>query len=493
MPTRPPQLAAIDPAATGDGQVAIDERNSALRGSRNRPGLLAQNPGRMVGSMRSWFMLPLVLSGIAASGEAALERPLRLTGTTLSPRERLDLPFYRTAVGPEQPHRVAGRSEPITFAVQQQALFIDADGEPGCELEVVPGAAVEVALDAGRLALLILAGDVAAGEPQWSVVNLGCLSATIGRDQVRFVDLDADGSCLTPFVDFLIGKRGEVLHPVAPTLVLSRDVVRFRGESAGLQAWITPDPEFADRECFPDFAGALAGLLHLNALRGRMNLPPVALSRSASRAVLLHIGYLERNGGNGHVERNDFPGYTREGAVAGLNSIGWMGGGGVPGAIDGHLSSLLHRMDLIDPRSTEIGIASRGQRIWIYTQWGLKRAWNGQGPVIFPGPRNVWPTGSYSGDNPDPRPEEYRGGCGLPITCAWFGEEVILRVKAEVEVAGRPIRAFRNDSEHRDLKMNHPAARAVFLPKDTLKSGLLKLTWEQDGKACRLEYRFKIG
>jgi hypothetical protein len=31
------------------------------------------------------------------------------------------------------------------------------------------------------------------------------------------------------------------------------------------------------------------------------------------------------------------------------------------------------------------------------------------------------------------------------------------------------------------------------MPKSTLTSGLLTLTWEQHGYPCRLEYRFKIG
>ncbi len=443
--------------------------------------------------MRSGPLTLALLFLFAPSGTAAEERPLKLKPVELSPTVRSEMPIYRIAVGPDRPHRVAGRTGDITFALKDGALFVDADGEPGCEVRVVPDRAVAVALDAGELPLMFSKGDPAAGEPAWSVVNLRCLRATIGRTKVLFVDLDADGMYLTPFVDYLIGKRGEVLHPVAPSLVLSRKVFSLRTRPGDGLAWIRPDPEFADRDSFPNFAGAVAGLLHLNALRGRMNLPPVALNRDASRAALLHIGYLERNGGNGHVERNDFPGYTREGAVAGLNSIGWSGGGSVTTAIDGHLSSLLHRMGLIDPRITEIGIASRGARIWINLECARKRAWDHQGPVIFPGPDGGWMTGAYSGDNPDPRPEGYRGGCGLPITCAWFGKEIILEVDVTVEVAGRPIRAFKNASGSREIRMNHPAARAVLLPKDTLKSGKLILTWKQDGKPCRLVYRFRIG
>jgi len=439
-------------------------------------------------------LLTLVLSLLLALPcMAANERPLKLKPGKLSPTVRSGMPIYRVAVGPDRPHRVAGRTADITFALKDGTLFVDADGEPGCEHEVTPDGAVAIALDDGELPLMFRKGDPAAGEPAWSVVNLGCLHATIGKTKVRFVDLDADGMYLSSTVDFLVGKKGEVLHPVAPSLVLSRQVFSLRTVPGSQQAFITPDPEFGDRKYFPNFTGAVAGLLHLNAIRGRMNLPPVALSRDASRAALLHIGYLERNGGNGHLERNDFPGYTREGAIAGLNSIGWMGGGGVPGAIDGHLSSLLHRMGLIDPRITQIGIASQGARIWMNLECAKKRVWDDQGPSIFPGPGGTWMTGSYSGDNPDPRPEGYRGGCGLPITCAWFGKEVILKVDVTVQVAGRPIRAFKNVSGNREIRMNHPAARAVLLPKDTLKSGKLTLTWEQDGKPCRLVYRFRIG
>lgn len=440
------------------------------------------------------LMILLAVLLPATQGIAAGERPLKLKAGTLSPRERLGLPYYRVAVGPARPLTLTGRATPVTFEIRDDALFVDADGDAGCEARVKPGKAMRVSLDEGELGLVFLTGDSGAGEPAWFVVSLGCLAATVGKMKVRFVDLDADGTYLTPFTDFLAGRRGESLHPVAPVLVLSRDVFRLRCDEESRQAWITPAPRFAaDREVFPRFSDAVDGLLHLNALRGRMNLPPVALNREASRAVLLHIGYLERNGGNGHLERDDFPGYTREGADAGLNAIGHIGGGSVSAAVDGHLSSLLHRMNLIDPRMTEIGIASRGERIWIHTECGKNRTWDGQGPVIFPGPAGAWMTGAYSGDNPDPRPENYRGGCGLPVTCAWFGREKILKVKADLFVGSRLVRTFKNDSERRDLRMNHPAIRAAFLPKDTLKSGKLVLTWEQDGRPCSLTYRFKIG
>jgi cysteine-rich secretory family protein len=290
-----------------------------------------------------------------------------------------------------------------------------------------------------------------------------------------------------------VNKKGEALAPVAPTLILGRNVFTFRAKEANRAAFVKPDDEFADREIFPRFKDVADGLRHLNTLRGKMNLPPVALDREASRAALLHIGYLERNGGNGHLERSDFPGYTREGAMAGLNAIGWHGGGSVTSAVDGHLSSLLHRMDLIDPRTTAVGIASQGERIWIHTECGEKRKWEGQGPVIFPGPEGRWMTGAYSGDNPDPRPEGYRSGCGLPITIAWYGSSGVRQVTANVFYGTTPIRCFKNDAERRELNTNHPAIRAVILPKDTLKNAKLVLTWEQAGAPCRIEVRLRIG
>ncbi|MHC4472528.1 MAG: hypothetical protein ACYS99_16380, partial [Planctomycetota bacterium] len=56
------------------------------------------------------------------------------------------------------------------------------------------------------------------------------------------------------------------------------------------------------------------------------------------------------------------------------------------------------------------------------------------------------------------------------------------------------IKCWKNDAERTELKTNHPHLRGVIMPNSSLKGrNLLILTWEQDGRPCRMEYAFKIG
>jgi hypothetical protein len=47
----------------------------------------------------------------------------------------------------------------------------------------------------------------------------------------------------------------------------------------------------------------------------------------------------------------------------------------------------------------------------------------------------------------------------------------------------------------RDLESSHDALRAALVARRTLAYGhhLLKLTWKQDGRDCRMDREFRIG
>ena len=308
------------------------------------------------------------------------------------------------------------------------------------------------------------------------------------------VDHDADGTYFTPFSDMIVRAKWQELHPVCRTVVLGRRVFRVEYDEAARRVTCAPDAEFITNAIFPSWAGVAKGLSHLNRIRGGMNLPPVALNRKASADTMLHVKYLGRNGGNGHMEEKGRPGYTREGMAAGLNALGSLNQGGVPAVIEGHLTSLLHRMELIDPTVTEIGIAADSSRVWIHTECGKRRKWIGQGPVIFPGPNRAWNIGTYGGENPDPRPKGENKTSGLPVTVAWYGDETILEMKVELRGSRGKIRCWKNDSERRELRTNHPGLRAVLMPQSSLSGrNLLRMSWEQDGRPRELEYSFRIG
>jgi hypothetical protein len=467
---------------------------------------------RNEGAVRAITAVLTVLAFCSAAASARAERRhLRLETDELSVKERLALPFFKVAVGPDRPLTLLGRDRPLTFRESDGKLYAEVGiglGPPAdTEREIVPGERVLALIKQGAgcvgwvfVPLVFFQGDPERGEPRWYAVSLRVLTLELGRKVLRFVDHDCDGRHLTPYRDLILSAKGPPMA-VAPAVVLHREVWKLEYEEEDRpprpdrSVWAEPDPEFRDREIFPRWTDVVDGLTYLNELRAGMGLPPVALDREASRAAMLHVRYLERNGGNGHVERRDFPGYSREGAEAALRSIGHLGPGSVRTAIDGHLASLLHRMELIDPRNTRMGIASAGSRVWIYTDFGEKRPWEDQGPVIFPGPNGRWGVGSYSGENPDPRPESHRGATGLPVTVGFFDSEGILEVRAELFRGRTQPDAWRKDADHRDLATNHDALRAAIMTEKPLRSGAHRLvvTWKQDGRPCRLEHVFRIG
>ncbi|MEN8151817.1 MAG: CAP domain-containing protein [Planctomycetota bacterium] len=432
----------------------------------------------------------LLLAAVATAKDADVTG--KLTRKTLSLMEREALPHLRVEVGAGRPLTVRGRSDPVKFR----------EGDGGLEAgrEVLgDGDTLEVWLDDDEtIEVAFRKGDPAAGEPAWRAISLGALEGKIGRTKVRFVDHDGDGTFLTPHRDFLhVAKTGEV-HPVAEHVVLGREVYRLTtDEAARTITWRKVTKTFASPDVFPGWAGVAAGLAHLNRLRAGMNLPPVRLDREASRHALLHLKYCSLNGGNPHQEEEDRPGYTREGASAGIHSIGWLGAGsGVVSVIDGQLASLLHRMDLIDPRKTAIGIATGSNRVWIHVECGKYRPWEGQGPSIFPGPGGKWPVGVYAVDNPDPRPKGEQQATGIPVTVAWFGEEDgVLKVRAELFAGRRKVACLTNQSGRHDLKSNAPKARAVLMARSPLSSGTyeVRVTWKQHGEEKHLTHRFRIG
>ncbi|MHC4472111.1 MAG: CAP domain-containing protein, partial [Planctomycetota bacterium] len=421
--------------------------------------------------MRRLTLALAALASLALSAWAGGSEDSGFPVKTLTTRSRLALPRLRVPVGPDRPLAIRGRREKVAFEEVEGALRADATSAEGFETEIRPGQPVTVELDPVAdgepppvRKLVFVAGDTGAGEPAWSVVSLDALVGTIGSERVLFVDHDADGTFLTPHSDYIVRQKGGDVFPVHSTVVLGRRVYRVVYYEDARRVDAAPNEEFVDPEIFPNWAGVAAGLAHLNAIRSRMNLLPVALNRKASRDTMMHVRYLARNGGNGHVEERGKPGYTRAGMKAGLNAIGSLNIGGIPATIEGHLASLLHRMELIDATVQEIGIASDSSRVWIHTECAAKRTWDGQGPVIFPGPNRAWNLGTYSGENPDPRPEGENRTSGLPVTVAWFGKEKIREVKMELKGSRGRIKCWKNDAERTELKTNHPHLRAVIMP-----------------------------
>jgi hypothetical protein len=434
-------------------------------------------------------ILLLLLALPAAAAEPASHE---LTPETLTPKARLAIPWMRVAVGAGRPLAVKGCARPVQFVEGDDGLVLGRE-------DLSDGDTFEILLDDDSTRTYLLRrGDPSRGDPSWWVIALDARAGKIGRDKVLFVDHDGDGTFLTPYRDVIVRKRGGECHPVAPHVVLDREVYAATyDEAAGRISWRRVTKEYATPDVFPNWTGVARGLAYVNRVRTGMNLPPFGLNRDASRRAMLHLRYCSLNGGNPHAEERDRRGYTKDGAEAGINSIGWWkeGGAGVTEAISGHLASLLHRMDLIDPRKTQIGVATGSDRVWIHMECGEYRPWEGQGPSIFPGPGGKWPVGVYAVDNPDPRPKGEQQATGIPVTVAWFGaDENLSKVRGELRSGAGRVKCLKNDSERRDLKTNAPNARVVLMARSPLRSGPYQVivTWTHGGEPKRLTYRFRI-
>jgi uncharacterized protein YkwD len=152
------------------------------------------------------------------------------------------------------------------------------------------------------------------------------------------------------------------LIPKAPLEPGTRYTATFKALVAGRpweQTW-----GFTTRPAGPDRGAVAARVLQkVNAFRRSAGLPPVSLDDGLSRGCLLHARYVAANalhpavrGLGVHNEDPTLPGATPEGARAG--KAGVITDAGRPeDAPDGWMSTLYHRLPLLDPDLKRIGFA----------------------------------------------------------------------------------------------------------------------------------------
>jgi hypothetical protein len=209
---------------------------------------------------------------------------------------------------------------------------------------------------------------------------------------------------------------------------------------------------------------------------------------------LKHAVYCAANGVLEHEETPGRPYYSPEGSRAGISSIGSRTGS-VAAGVDDFLNTLLHRMPLIDPRICTIGIGFHQSYLWIHYMTEPRRAWAGQGPVVFPWPGGHWGFGAFATEMPDPRPHGVHG-VGLPITCAFYGGEEVTQSASRLLEGKKEIPCYRHDAEKKELRnMMDPELVATLLPRSNLPYREMKgvLTWRERNADCRFEWTFNIG
>jgi uncharacterized protein YkwD len=148
------------------------------------------------------------------------------------------------------------------------------------------------------------------------------------------------------------------------TVSMSADV----DGSAWQQTWqfTTADPARYQEEV----AGAL--LRRVNELRALAGAEEVSLDEGLSKGCQLHADYVVRNlddprvqGLGVHDEDRNLPGYTKEGAKAGLAAVIAIISDPLD-SVEGWMATLYHRIPLLDPQLKRVGY---GQALHPFRGW----------------------------------------------------------------------------------------------------------------------------
>ncbi len=214
---------------------------------------------------------------------------------------------------------------------------------------------------------------------------------------------------------------------------------------------------------------ARTGLAYLNILRHSLGLSTIVLDADLCHAATLHANYLALNTGRpeiagllGHHEDLNLPGASREGALAGANSVIAYDNSTAPGAIDEWLATFYHRIPLLGRDLTKIGIGHNGL-IHVLTIDDVPTTY--RAPVLYPfdGQPDVPAVYAFA-ETPEPRPAAWWGTgysdalvmrSGYPITIAFDPHAAIADARAEL----------RDPDGAVEIAMSSPSAPATSFPQ----------------------------
>jgi hypothetical protein len=254
-----------------------------------------------------------------------------------------------------------------------------------------------------------------------------CLAVTLGRVRLVFSDVDGNGRFDEEGVDGWTVEGQTHLVPLERPFVVgaTRYEVSF-GEENKKVTWTSEDLEAP--------AAIVRGLETLNARRLQNGLVPLWLDEEASRRCVLHARYMQINGEQAHEEDPRRPGYTEDGARAGMSSS--LGGSEeLADMADRICRQFFHRFSALDSQTGAFGLAAaHGYSLVDGASVTSARPWTD--PVLVPAPG--------SRDQPrffatSERPLAYPEGAtpGFPITLQFHGGPDPVVEQAELTALGR--------------------------------------------------------
>lgn len=226
-------------------------------------------------------------------------------------------------------------------------------------------------------------------------------------------------------------------------------------------------------------------LERLNAIRRKAGLNPVTLDDDISKGCRSHAKYLVANarrpevqGMGAHSEDDKLPGYTIEGLKAAKASVIAIGDYEPRDALDGWMSTLYHRVALLEPGLMRVGFGcARGARLgWITVLDFATGRDNGprSGPVYWPVDNQTdvplnFPPG---GETPNPIPNDKTGRAGYPITAFYPFQLRLEKSAAKLEDAkGQEIPCWFSSPESpaNPMFVAHQGTTVCLIPKEPLR------------------------
>ncbi|MBI3854796.1 MAG: hypothetical protein HY293_03800 [Planctomycetes bacterium] len=242
--------------------------------------------------------------------------------------------------------------------------------------------------------------------------------AKIGTDTVLFLDMNGDEK-LDPEVDAMVLTGvSSFAVPIPDKLLLkgAQYTYAFDGTKA---LTLTPEDLGAAQAYVADGS-------YLTDIRTRIGLRPMTLDAKGCLDCEKHCDYLKANGLNipgaipvsPHEEGPDKPGYTPEGAAAGMGANIFRGRPDLKGALIGWWTTPYHGSHVINPFQKKVGVATKNNVSMLYF---MEQGGTVTDPYFHPpdGATGI-PTAlgnGEGGESPNPVPGTTNGrGCGMPVT-----------------------------------------------------------------------------
>jgi hypothetical protein len=319
----------------------------------------------------------------------------------------------------------------------------------------------------------------------------------LGKDITYFVDVDGNGKFNDWETDgWSLSKMPYMLPLEKKTIIGVREVtwdVAEDGKSVRYRLTpleITP----AQRHI----------LIQFNVWRMMNGLPAVTVDRELSLGCTKHCEYMELNGFE-HEEEEGKPGYSPEGARAGLRSClsqmnPWT-------SVVMFYATFYHRLPLIDPATRAIGIG-HSKRYSAMDGITLRKERPWRDPIVVPAPNTFHHPTHFALEIPSPHPEDMQPG--FPITMT-FRSGKISGVKARLwrrfSKRERRRRGDQRDEEELVVLVSWPGHPAnpkrpdnrqsiCILPREPLRpqrEHRVEVTYELDGEPREAKWVFRTG